>query len=70
MERYIGSFEVIPGTQGISPFDDRAGVAEWQTSSSPSDACSPIAMISGRDGGTTMPIKIATRTITAFHFIN
>jgi hypothetical protein len=55
--------------QGISPFDDRAGVAEWQTSSVPISACPPWATMMGSAGGTAILSTIARRTRIDFHLM-
>lgn len=57
-------------TQGISPFDERAGVAEWQTSRVPIIECPPSAIVSDNEGGTMMLRATARRTIIAFHLID
>jgi hypothetical protein len=55
--------------QGISPFDDRAGVAEWQISSVPISACPSRAAMIGSAGGTIIPRAIARSTMIAFHLM-
>jgi hypothetical protein len=55
--------------QGILPWEYRAGVALWQTSSVPIDASTPDAVSRGKDGGTTTPIRTARRTTRAFHLM-
>lgn len=56
--------------QGISPFDDRAGLAGWQTSSVPLIDVFPLCVsISGRDGEATIPRPIARRTMMACRLI-
>ncbi len=54
----------------MSPFDDRAGVAEWQTSRVPIIECPPSAIVSDNEGGTTMLSTIASNTMMAFHLMH
>jgi hypothetical protein len=54
---------------GISPWENRAGAALWHTSSVPIDACVSVVIISGKDGGTMMPVRTARRTMRAFHLM-
>lgn len=56
--------------QGISPFAERAGVDEWQTSRVPIDAWPSCIIIIGSDGGTTMLSMIAKSTVIACHLIS
>ncbi|OGW35926.1 MAG: hypothetical protein A2X58_12215 [Nitrospirae bacterium GWC2_56_14] len=55
--------------QGISPFDDRAGVAEWQTSSVPISVCAPSATMIGSAGGAAILTAIARSTIIDCHLM-
>ncbi len=52
----------------MSPFDDRAGSAEWQTSRVPIIVFPPGGNVS-KEGGAMMLTAIARSTITACHFI-
>lgn len=56
--------------QGMSPFDEMAGADPWQTSIIPISACLPLAIVSDKEGGTTMLRVITKSTMTACHFIN
>jgi hypothetical protein len=55
--------------QGISPFDDKAGIAEWHTSSVPISASPPEAAMFGSAGGTMIVRVIARSTRIAFHLM-
>jgi len=57
-------------TQGISPFEDRAGAAELQTSKLPKSGCSCRSRMSekGERGARTVNARI-TRIMTDTHFI-
>jgi hypothetical protein len=53
-------------TQGISPFEERAGAAEWQTSSVPRNECpSFIATSVNEDTGTRTVNARTVRRINA-----
>jgi hypothetical protein len=45
----------------MSPFEDKAGVAEWQTSRMPIDARPPSKIANGNEGGTRILNTIARR---------
>ena len=53
----------------MSPFEESAGVAEWQTSRVPIAAIAPWSDRNGNEGGITILRAIARRTIMACHFI-
>jgi hypothetical protein len=55
--------------QGISPFDDSAGVVEWQTSSVPISACPSWSAMIGSAGGRAMLRAIARSTMIDFHLM-
>ncbi len=52
----------------MSPFDDRAGVAEWQTSRVPIAVLPPAGSVS-RAGGAIIVTAIASSMITACNFM-
>ncbi len=55
--------------QGISPFVDTAGTAEWQTSRAPIRAVPSDAAMRGIEGGARTAREIAASTMTACHFM-
>ncbi len=55
--------------QGISPFDDSAGTAEWQTSRAPIRTVSSDEIMRGSEGGARTAREIAASTMTACHFM-
>jgi len=55
---------------GISPLENRAGAAEWQTSRVPIDACLSCTKVNDRAGGTALLKAIASDMKVACHFIN
>ena len=56
-------------TQGISPLENRAGVAEWQTSSAPIDTCLPWSLTNGKAVGRALLKAIARRMRNTDDFI-
>ena len=58
-------------TQGISPFDDRAGAAEWQTSMFPRKECPSFTIMSVNDviGARTVNARTTSR-INVTDFMN
>ncbi len=53
--------------QGMSPFEESAGVPWWHRSSVPSAASAPADARKGREGGAMTLTSTAIRTMSAFH---
>ncbi len=55
--------------QGISPFDDTAGAAEWQTSRAPIRSVPSDVTMKGSEVGARTARETAASTMTANHFM-